>query len=363
MTPQSHEVTESQRYHCILGCLLGTAVGDALGLPYEALSRKRQQKLYPQLGGHHFIFRRGMISDDTEHSCMTAQALIVSGGEPSRFCHSLAWRLRWWLLSFPPAIGLATLRSLFKLWAGFPPSKSGVFSAGNGPAMRSAILGVCYGSDMPRLRKLVKVSTRITHTDPKAEWAALAVAMASHMSSSGEVSPHEFVSSFRSALGDEAQAADEFLRLLHQAADSAARGESTASFAESLGLAAGVSGYSYHTVPVALHAWLRQPSDFSAVWDAIRCGGDPDTVAAIVGGIIGARVGKEGVPSQWLERIWDWPRSTAWIARVGSRLATVCTTGVPQQAVSLPVWALPLRNIGFMAVLLAHGVRRLLPPY
>ena len=294
---------------------------------------------------------------------MTAQALIVSAGEPAQFSQSLAWRLRWWLLSFPPAIGLATLRALFKLWGGFPPSESGVFSAGNGPAMRSAILGVCYGDDLPRLRELVKISARITHTDPKAELAALAVAAASHMSFSGKATPQEFLTTFSNVLGEDAERAKEFQDLLDRVACSAARGERTESFAESLGLKAGVSGYSYHTVPVALQTWLRQPDDFSAVLYAIRCGGDTDTVAAIVRGIVGARVGKEGIPPRWLERIWEWPRSTAWIEQLGERLAQVCATGIPQQAVFLPVWALSLRNIGFTAVVLAHGLRRLLPPY
>jgi ADP-ribosyl-[dinitrogen reductase] hydrolase len=213
-----------------------------------------------------------MISDDTEHACMTAQSLIVSAGEPNQFSRSLSWRLRWWLLSFPPAIGLATLRALFKLWGGFPPGKSGVFSAGNGPAMRSAILGVCYGDDLSRLRKLVKVSTCITHTDPKAELAALAVAAASHVSFSGKATPQEFLTTFRNTLGEDAEQAEEFLHLLDRAVRSAARGESTESFAESLGLKAGVSGYSYHTVPVALQTWLLQPDDFSMVLNAIRSG-------------------------------------------------------------------------------------------
>jgi ADP-ribosyl-[dinitrogen reductase] hydrolase len=360
---QSQEIAGNPKHHGIIGCLLGTAVGDALGLPCEALSLKRQQRLYPEINGHHFIFGHGMISDDTEHTCMVVQALIVSAGEPGRFAESFAWRMRWWLLSFPPAIGWATLRALLKLWAGFPPGKSGVFSAGNGPAMRSAILGVCFGDDLPRLRQLVQVSARITHTDPKAEWAALAVAVAAHMSSCGEAAPDEFLAAFRDALGEDAGPAAEFVDLLNRAAQSATRGESTQSFAESLGLQAGVSGYSYHTVPVALQTWLRQPTDFSAVLNAVRCGGDTDTVAAIVGGIIGARVGKEGIPRQWLERMWEWPRSTAWIERLGQRLAQVCASGIPQPAVSVPIWALFLRSVGFTAIVLAHGVRRLFPPY
>ncbi|HEV3039257.1 MAG TPA: ADP-ribosylglycohydrolase family protein [Candidatus Angelobacter sp.] len=358
---QSDEVKDKHR--SIVGCLLGCAVGDALGLPYEALSRKRQQKLFGEITGHHFIFGRGMISDDTEHICMTAQVLIVSAGDPERFLRDFARRLRWWLLSLPPAIGFATLRAILKLWVGFPPDKSGVFSAGNGPAMRSAILGVCYGNDLPQLRRLVKVGTRVTHTDPKAEWAALAVAVAAHLASSGQATPDEFLRALRNALGGDLQHASDFMNLLERAAHSAARGESTESFAQSLGLDEGVSGYSFHTVPVALQTWLRQPNDFSAVLSAIRCRGDTDTVAAIVGAIIGAHVGKEGIPQQWLERMWEWPRSMAWIEELGIRLTEVCATGIPQGAAPLPVWAILPRSIGFTAIMLAHGLRRLLPPY
>src|SRR5205823_1644411 len=53
-------------------------------------------------------------------------------------------------------------------------------SAGNGPAMRSALLGVCLGHDPPRLRAFVRASTRLTHTDPRAERGALLVALAAH---------------------------------------------------------------------------------------------------------------------------------------------------------------------------------------
>ena len=74
-----------------------------------------------------------------------------------------------------------SISTIIKLWLGFPATRSGVFSAGNGPAMRAALLGVCYGNDVPRLRALVRASTRITHTDPKAEYGALTVALAAHV--------------------------------------------------------------------------------------------------------------------------------------------------------------------------------------
>jgi len=348
----------------IVGCLLGTAVGDALGLPVEALSRRRQHRLYQKIEGHRFVFGHGMISDDTEHSCMAAQALIVSAGDPVVFARSFTWKLRWWLLSFPPATGFATLRAVVKLWLGFSPERSGVFSAGNGPAMRSAILGVACGCDLKRLRKLVRASTRITHTDPKAEWAALAIAWAGHVASSAcRVEAGDFLSGLRMALGEDAVDAAELLSLLERAAASAIRRETSETFADSLGLETGVSGYCHHTVPVVIQAWLRRPEDFSAVLEVIRCGGDTDTVAAILGGLIGAHTGRDGIPRRWIDGLWEWPRSAQWISKLGERLAEVRMTETAQHSEPLAAWALPLRSAAFTAVMLAHAFRRLLPPY
>ncbi|HZT40687.1 MAG TPA: ADP-ribosylglycohydrolase family protein [Chthonomonadaceae bacterium] len=76
----------------VIGCLLGTAVGDAIGLSYEGLTPRRQQRLFPDLERYHLLFGRGMVSDDTEHTCMVAQALIASAGEPRAFACSLAWK-------------------------------------------------------------------------------------------------------------------------------------------------------------------------------------------------------------------------------------------------------------------------------
>src|SRR5713101_4712985 len=120
----------------LAGVILGTAVGDALGLPREGLSRRRARKLFgPPPFHHQFLFGRGMTSDDTEHTCMVGQALLRAPSDPDRFARSLGWRLRFWLLGLPAGLGRATLRAVVKLWLGFSPHHSGVRSAGNGPAM------------------------------------------------------------------------------------------------------------------------------------------------------------------------------------------------------------------------------------
>src|SRR5258708_7033290 len=95
----------------ILGSILGTPAADALALPYENLSRRRGPRLLGEPDRYRFLFGRGMVSDDTEHTCMVAQALTATGGQPDAFARSMAWRLRGWLLTMPAGIGFATLRA------------------------------------------------------------------------------------------------------------------------------------------------------------------------------------------------------------------------------------------------------------
>ena len=346
----------------ILGCLLGTAIGDAMGLASEGLSKRRQARLFPHLNGPRLLGHRGMVSDDTEHTCLVAQALIQSAGDPAAFSASFAWRLRFWLLGLPAGVGWATLRAALKLSVGIPPSRSGVTSAGNGPAMRSALLGVCYGSDLQCLSALVRVSTQITHTDRRAEAGALAVALAAHLSAEAPSNLTEaYLRALKTLLGsDEAG----FLPLARQAAASAEAGETTETFAASLGAGERVSGYVYQTVPVVLHAWFQFPRDYrSAVLSVIHCGGDTDTTAAIVGAIVGAGVGPDGIPPEWQSALCEWPRTTGWMTCLGDQLAAVCANGQSQRPLSLPFLPLIGRNLFFTAVVLAHGFRRLLPPY
>ena len=351
------QITEDR----IIGCILGTAVGDAMGLPYEGLSRRRGKRLLGPADRHRFFFGHGMVSDDTEHTCMVAQSLIAARGDLLAFQRSLAWRMRFWLVGLPAGIGRATLRAILRLWLGIPPDRSGVFSAGNGPAMRTAILGTVF-EDLHVLRDYVRVSSRMTHTDPKAEFGAFAVALAAHMASRGKlVTGQAYLELLRSSLGDDA---DELCNLVADAVESVSRGQTTEEFASCCGLSAGVSGYIYHTVPIAIHAWLSRPSDFrSAIMSAVSCGGDTDTVGAIVGGIVGASVGRTGIPDEWLSTLWEWPRSVSWMERLGTQLFSAMQSDSPVRPIRLPVFGVLARNLFFLIVVLYHGFRRLAPPY
>jgi ADP-ribosyl-[dinitrogen reductase] hydrolase len=345
----------------IVGCLLGGAVGDALGLPYEGLSPSRAARLLGEPDRYRFAFGGGMISDDTEHACLAAQALIESGGDPELFGAALGRRMRRWFLCGPAGIGLATLRACGKLCLGVPAKASGVYSAGNGPAMRAAILGAAV-DDLPQLRSIVRNSTRITHVDPKAEFGAWAVALASRFASEPDgLAPERFAAAFRESLGE---GGDEAVKLIDGVAESVFRREPTLQFAAANGSERGVSGYVYRTVPVALHAAMSHPDDLQgAVHAAIRCGGDTDTVAAIAGGVVGCAAGRSGVPESLLQGLRDWPRSIAWIESLGTALFRSRLVRLPQTPPEVSVLKALPRNAAFAAVVLAHGFRRLAPPY
>lgn len=307
----------------------------------EGLKPKRAARMFRGPLRHRFIFGRGMVSDDTEHACLTALALLRARGDEEKFVRQVASGLRAWLMTVPAGAGLATLKASLRLYAGVSPHNSGVPSAGNGPAMRAPILGAYFGNELSAMRRYVELSSRVTHTDARAVDGAYLVAVAA---SGGDVLE------IARSLGEEWRA-DLMARMLEQGAE-------PYDFAAALGLQKGVSGYVMHTVPVALYCSLSAQTDFrKAIEAAVGLGGDTDTVGAIVGGIVGARVGRSGIPSEWIEGLLEWPRSVGWMSRLGQALAE--GSGAPAT-----IWpGYIARSPIFIATVLAHGFRRILPPY
>jgi hypothetical protein len=117
-------------------------------------------------------------------------------------------------------------------------------------------------------------------------------------------------------------------------------------------------------VPVAIHASFVHQHDFrSAVTAVIQCGGDTDSTGAIVGGIIGTAVGKNGIPTEWLDRLLEWPRTVSWMERLGVQVDSSISSDAKDRPIALPLWSLLPRNLFFLVVVLYHGFRRLFPPY
>lgn len=334
-----------------LGTLLGTAVGDSLGLPYEGLGRRRVVA-FGEIR-HRLLFGRGMFSDDTEHSLMLASTLLSHREDASRFQRAFAWKLRWWLLALPAGVGLGTAKAILRLWMGFPASKAGVRSAGNGAAMRSAVIGVCFRHDPQRRRKFAIAACHVTHRDPRAEESAILVVEAAAMAANS-VSNAQVLETLEAHLKSD-EMRSRFAILKTDLADA----RSVSEFADGIGCGKRVSGFAPDTVAVALYSWMRHRGDFeSALRSVIACGGDTDTVAAITGGICGAETDESSIPKAWIDGILDWPRSVAYLRR----LAAAISRGAGSSPSIFWPFVLP-RNLLFLFVVLLHGFRRLLPPY
>lgn len=134
--------------------------------------------------------------------------------------------------------------------------------------------------------------------------------------------------------------------------------QSLTNFLEEIGSRKGVGGYIYHTVLAVIHVWLRYQDNYEkAVQEIIKAGGDTDTSAAILGAIIGAKVGEKGIPKGWIEEIVEYPKTISWMKRLSLALYE------KKPAPSYPMFLTPFRNPFFFIIILFHGIRRLFPPY
>jgi ADP-ribosylglycohydrolase len=341
-------------------------VGDSLGLPAEGLSPRRAAKMFSGGWKHRLLPGAGWVSDDTDHSVFVAQSLLAHPRCARRFARRLAWCLRFWLLSLPAGIGLGTLRAIARLWIGIPPGRSGVRSAGNGPAMRVAPIGAFFAAEPERLERYVSAATQLTHVDPRALVGARAVALLAAWCIREELSARPEPARFLRVLGD-AGDDPEWRAMLDVLSEAVASELAVTEFAASLGLAAGVSGYVYHTVPVVAYAWYRHFGSFErTLASVLDCGGDADTTGAIAGALAGAVVGERGIPADWLRGLRDFPRGRSLLREIADRLVAR-RRGAGGRGSARPVryfWpALVPRNLIFLLVVLLHGLRRLLPPY
>jgi ADP-ribosyl-[dinitrogen reductase] hydrolase len=341
----------------LAGLLLGTAVGDALGLPAENLSADKIKRRWGGKWKMRFIFGRGMVSDDTEHTLMVAQALLLHPDDVLRFQRSLAWKFRWWFIGLSGGVGLATAQACLRLWIGLPGS-SGFTSAGSGPAMRSAIIGAYFAENSEKRKEFVLASSRLTHRNRQADAAALAVAECAALAVTCGGLP-DFLSVV--PILTKRSSEPEWQRTLSELNDSLHKQQSVAEFARRMGLERGISGFSLHVVPIAIYAWLRHPADFrTALTSALDCGGDTDTVGAIVGALAGASGGKLCIPDEWLNALWEWPRSSSVVEKVADRLSNQKSTGQPKGSVNYFWPAQIFRNLIFLITILTHGFYRLM---
>lgn len=295
----------------LAGTLLGTALGDALGLPAERMSPAAIRRRFGRMDEFHLLGRWGFVG-----------------------------------------AGLATARACLRIALGL--SRSGVPSAGNGAAMRSAIVGAFFDEEGERRRRSAAALAQVTHTDPRAAQGALFVAEVAAASSAqaAEPSPERAVEAAMPVVGEAS-----LLGALETARALAAPGAETTEAAAALG----TSGFVVQTVPFATFRFLTAGRDpLAAIVRAVSAGGDTDSIGAIVGAWVGALHGAAGLPAGLVSRIQDGPFGPTHLRALGRWLSTV-RQGERAEGVGFSALAAFARNLALRPVILGHGFRRLLP--
>jgi ADP-ribosyl-[dinitrogen reductase] hydrolase len=251
----------------IRGCLLGGAIGDAIG----------------------GIGERGLLSlsDDTQLTLATCESIVARKGIDA--AHMAGTFLAWFRAHRITGIGSATLKAMRDLDAGASWALAGArgeMAAGNGAAMRIAPLA--FVVDVASERRVIRDVARITHHNDEAYAGALAVLVAMQEPSGLTLSKA------LTAVADEIpdSVTRDRLREISMLGESTRIGDVAKRF--------GSSGYVAETVPLALFAsWHMATGSFEAGLDEIAtAGGDADTIGAIAGQLAGVRVGATGLPER-----------------------------------------------------------------
>ncbi len=305
----------------IHGLMLGVAIGDALGLPRENLCRRVGLKMFGRGPLHYQLLRnRGIYSDDTQLMLLTAQALLRSRSDGKAFRRTFQKRLSWYLLSFPVGAGQATLIAAAKCWLARLGLPTGVHSAGNGAATRALINALAMHGTGHRLSRWVAESTKLTHTHPLAtDGCQVLAALADH---AAVCKPDEFDAAVALKVAISASSLPEIKGKLTELQAFLDRRRSPSSVARHFGWDTQVSGFIVPTTIMATYCWLRHPNDFRrAVTPAVLLGGDTDSVAAIVGGLVGAHIGAQQLPPELIKGLAGYPHGAAWIEKMAERLS------------------------------------------
>jgi poly(ADP-ribose) glycohydrolase ARH3 len=297
------------------GCLLGLAVGDALGAPFEGIDA---YGIYHAFGTGRAIVERPPVetlryTDDTQMMIGVAEALLADG----RIVEETL--VRRFAENYEPARGYGpAARHVIEAacaggdWRTLSRTLLPGGSLGNGAAMRVAPVGLLFRDDVPRLWQEAQWSATPTHLHPVGIEGAQLVALSVAIACRG--GPFD-----RAAFFDELLAharTDEF-RWQLRAAAALSPDDSVATFGSTL--------RADESVVTAIACFAGSPGSYAdAVGRAIALGGDTDTLAAMAGAISGAFLGVGAVPPHLLAMLEGGAQGRDYIDVLATRLSALC---------------------------------------
>lgn len=301
-----------------LGALIGTFVGDALGMPFEGWPSESLERMFGVIDSmHEARLGKGTYTDDTEMMISVAESLVEFpdfNGEDmaQRFLKNMH-RER--------GYGAGTIKALSMIKQGVPWNKAGqrVFkggSFGNGAAMRIAPVGVFYARQPEKLREVALQSSQITHAHPLGKTGALlqAQAVAQAFLTFEPIEPRSFLKKLLLTLPAKSQVYQEKLNIIDQFL-----WESPPKTVVIFKL--GHSSQAFNSVPTSIYCFLANYESFEkALSFSIGLGCDTDTNGAMTGAIAGAYHGLSSIPEKWLAALEEGEKGFNYLLNLGERL-------------------------------------------
>ncbi|GEE03490.1 hypothetical protein nbrc107696_39360 [Gordonia spumicola] len=305
------------------GALVGGAVGDALGVPYEFGLRLGTSTEPVMRGGGLGDFAPGEWSDDTS----MAMGVAMAGARhrtlgTAEALDDVAAGFLDWFESNPPDIGnqtravLGAVRrgasddgvAIAMLHASQEHARGAHRAGGNGALMRTAPVALAHLDDRSGLADAARTVARLTHYDDDATdscvlWCeAIRVAV---------VDAEIYVEAGLDLI--DAGRRDFWAARLDEARDREPRAFTP-------------NGYTVTALQAAASSILHTPGDGpdhlrEALFTSIRIGDDTDTVAAIAGALLGARWGRSAIRGQWQDDVHGWPSRSGTPSRVADLVA------------------------------------------
>ncbi|MCI0589027.1 MAG: ADP-ribosylglycohydrolase family protein [Planctomycetes bacterium] len=279
------------------GCLLGLAVGDALGGPLEFLTRDqigiRHATVTEMIGGGWLDLRPGETTDDTAMALALAESLVAKKGfDPA----DVMQRYLRWYRTGPKDIGNTIRAALRQVddggdWKEAATRASEIVrgeTAGNGAMMRCAPLALLRHRDLNALVRDCAAEARLTHLDPRAGAgsAALGVTIALALQ---ETDRKKILDRAFEALENNADGVPNLLPDVATKREGELRPET----------------FVLDSLEVALWHFLRAKNFEECLVKIVNTGGDADTIGAIAGALGGAFWGLGAIPTRWLRTIQE----------------------------------------------------------
>ena len=291
----------------VAGALIGTFVGDALGMPVEGWSHQRIREIHgvvdkmldARLGA-------GTYTDDTQMMIALTRSMIESQGlNADHLADSF-------LEHYEPDRGYGSgTTQVFQRWQNgenVHEASEQIFdggSFGNGGSMRIAPVGVVYGWDPVRLAEALPIACGITHAHPLglggSYLQARSVGLARKFN--GAIDPIAWVEELQETLPKDFDKDGILSGKLETMKTMLKQKKQPIEF-ETVVRDLGCTSKAFESVPAAIYAFLANPGSFrEAVVYAVGIGGDTDTIGAMTGAIAGARHGVRAVPDTWWSKL------------------------------------------------------------